>query len=137
MANYAIVEKGKVINVSVWDGDTENWAPSEGQEAVLIPDGLPVTTGTKCKKGVFTLEPIAQAPELVPSAEDILKKNTNLRDTALATATLAIGPLQDAVDLDEATAEETGLLKKWKQYRIAVNRIDLTLTSPPWPEQPA
>ena len=137
MANYAIVEKGKVINVSVWDGNTESWSPPEGQEAVLIPEGMPVTNGTKCKNGVFTLEPINPAPELVPSAEDILKKNANLRDTALATATLAIGPLQDAVDLDEATAEETGLLIKWKQYRIAANRLDLTLTSPPWPEQPA
>jgi hypothetical protein len=49
---------------------------------------------------------------------------------------LAIAPLQDAVDLDEATQAETDQLKKWKQYRVAVNRIDLTQASPVWPLQP-
>jgi len=59
------------------------------------------------------------------------------RDELMATATLAIAPLQDAVDLDEATEAETTLLKKWKQYRIALNRLDLS-TAPDisWPRLP-
>lgn len=39
----------------------------------------------------------------------------------------AITPLQDAVDLDDATADEEALLRLWRKYRVALNRL---------PEQP-
>lgn len=82
--------------------------------------------------GVFTEPP--QQESLSPS--DILSANRSTQSSYLATATAAIAPLQDAVDLDVASATETALLKQWKQYRVAVNRIDLTLESPPWPAAP-
>lgn len=44
-----------------------------------------------------------------------------------ADADSAIAPLQDAVDLDDATEGEAALLKQWKRYRVALNRL---------PEQP-
>lgn len=52
----------------------------------------------------------------------------------------AIAPLQDAVDLDEATAEEEASLRLWKKFRVALNRLPdqpgypHTIT---WPEIPA
>lgn len=52
-----------------------------------------------------------------PTPEELLAANISIRDGLLAQATLAIAPLQDAVDLEDATAAETALLKKWKQYR--------------------
>jgi len=56
----------------------------------------------------------------------------------LAQAAIAIAPLQDAVDLDEATDEEAASLKAWKQYRVAVNRIDANITDDiAWPAQPS
>lgn len=39
----------------------------------------------------------------------------------------AIAPLQDAVDLDDATDADVLSLKAWKKYRVALNRL---------PEQP-
>lgn len=59
------------------------------------------------------------------------------RDDLMATATYAIQPLQDAVDLDEATEAEVSLLRKLKQYRVALNRLDLS-TAPDitWPLLP-
>lgn len=42
-------------------------------------------------------------------------------------ADAAIAPLQDAVDIDDATDAEIALLKAWKKYRVALNRL---------PEQP-
>lgn len=78
--------------------------------------------------------------EYVPpplSAEQILAMNTATRDALLAKATAAIAPLQDAVDLDEATTDETALLKLWKQFRVAVNRVDLTQPTPSWPAMPS
>lgn len=56
----------------------------------------------------------------------------------MADATVAINPLQDAVDLDMATDAEKALLTAWKKYRVLLNRID-TSKAPgiTWPDQPA
>ncbi|EFU5240013.1 tail fiber assembly protein, partial [Salmonella enterica] len=43
-------------------------------------------------------------------------------------------PLQDAVDLEEATDEEKARLNAWKKYRVLVNRVDTS--KPEWPEAP-
>jgi hypothetical protein len=39
-----------------------------------------------------------------------------------AVADYAVAPLQDAVDVDEATEAEVAVLKAWKKYRVALNR---------------
>ena len=54
---------------------------------------------------------------------DVLAENAKLRDIA----DTAIAPLQDAVDIDDASEAEIVLLKAWKKYRVALNRL---------PEQP-
>ncbi|WP_326902802.1 tail fiber assembly protein [Kosakonia cowanii] len=47
-----------------------------------------------------------------------------MKASLISLATNSIDPLQDAVDLDEATEAEVALLKAWKQYRVAINRIN-------------
>lgn len=55
----------------------------------------------------------------------------------LSLATEKIAPLQDAVDLGEATEEEFMQLKSWKKFRVLVNRVDTSLaTDIEWPEMP-
>ncbi|WP_430305328.1 tail fiber assembly protein, partial [Pseudomonas mosselii] len=57
-----------------------------------------------------------------------------------AQADQAIAPLQDAVDLDEATEAEAALLKEWKRYRVALNRVPDQPGYPAaidWPAPPA
>ena len=52
----------------------------------------------------------------------------------------AIAPLQDAVDVDDATTEEEALLKLWKKCRIALNRLPEQAGYPAdinWPALPA
>lgn len=52
----------------------------------------------------------------------------------------AIAPLQDAVDLDEATEAEALRLKEWKRYRVALNRLPEQPGYPTaidWPAPPA
>lgn len=61
-------------------------------------------------------------------------------DSMLREAALRIAPLQDAFDLDDASDEEIALLKKWKQYRVSVNRVPDQAGFPEnikWPEKPA
>lgn len=59
------------------------------------------------------------------------------RNTLLAIASAAIESLQDAVDVDDASDEELILWKAWKQYRLALNRLDLS-SAPDieWPVMP-
>lgn len=56
-----------------------------------------------------------------------------------AIADTTIAPLQDAVELDEATETEAAMLREWKRYRIALNRITDQAGYPSdieWPLQP-
>ncbi|WP_200286521.1 tail fiber assembly protein [Pantoea ananatis] len=70
---------------------------------------------------------------LTPSTVDL---NSSNRDSLLYLASLRIAPLQDAVDLESATSSEISLLKEWKQYRIELNRMDMTEVNVKWPNQP-
>jgi hypothetical protein len=75
-------------------------------------------------------------PPLPPTDAQVLAQ----RDALLAEATLRIAPLQDAVDLDEATVEEAALLRKWKKYRVDLSRIEQQAGFPAavqWPAMPA
>ncbi len=56
------------------------------------------------------------------------------KSALLSKAAEVIAPLQDAIDLDEATSKEIADLKVWKKYRVLVNRVDVT--NPEWPEEP-
>lgn len=84
-------------------------------------------------EGAWTLDDVAENNELKLQAE-------NKRDGLLQQAAIRIAPLQDAVDLDESTPAEVALLKKWKQYRVAVNRVPDQAEYPrdiSWPIEPS
>lgn len=61
MNTYAIIQSGAVVNVTLWDGDTENWSPAAGQTAVALPAGSPVGIGYVYDGTKFTT-PVAAAP---------------------------------------------------------------------------
>ena len=57
-----------------------------------------------------------------------------------AVADKAIAPLQDAVDIDDATETDVLQLKAWKTYRVALNRLPEQPGYPTtivWPMSPA
>ncbi|VVP17308.1 hypothetical protein PS870_03627 [Pseudomonas fluorescens] len=54
-------------------------------------------------------------------------------------AGIRIAPLQDAVDLGDASDGDVASLKLWKQYRVALNRIEQQTGFPvtvDWPVAP-
>ncbi|WP_292970847.1 tail fiber assembly protein [Pantoea sp. UBA4549] len=76
--------------------------------------------------------------ELAAQNQQKIDNNIATKANLLAQAAIVIAPLQDALDLDEATDEETSSLKAWKQYRVAVNRIDANIADDiAWPAQPS
>jgi len=130
--DYAIIDltTNIVTNVALWDGVTE-WDPGEGFIAI---QSNTAQMGWTYKERQFIAPPVA--PPVPPTAAEILSANTYRRNSLLAAATLAIDPLQDAVDLDMATASDLVMLKAWKLYRVNVNRVDLKGLDPAWPTQP-
>lgn len=74
-----------------------------------------------------------------PSAAEILAANTAEQSTLIATATTKIAVLTDATDpdiVDTVDPADVAALKAWKQYRVAVSKVDLTAESPVWPVAP-
>ncbi|EIO8860797.1 tail fiber assembly protein, partial [Salmonella enterica] len=64
-----------------------------------------------------------------------LREAEETKKRLLQLATDKMAPLQDAVDLEEATDEEKARLNAWKKYRVLVNRVDTS--KPEWPEAPS
>lgn len=67
-----------------------------------------------------------------PGPADLLEQILDEAARRRGVADAAIAPLQDAVDLDEATEIEAALLKEWKRYRVALNRLP---DQPGYPDQ--
>ncbi|MFY2037114.1 tail fiber assembly protein [Achromobacter xylosoxidans] len=74
-----------------------------------------------------------------PTYEQLAAATDARRDELLYVATMRIAPLEDAVELNLATAEEVDSLRQWKTYRISLSRISTQSGYPSsiqWPEPP-
>ncbi|EPO7911765.1 TPA: tail fiber assembly protein [Citrobacter koseri] len=111
---------GDAVSVTDEDMIALQAGHSAGKQITSNAEGYPVLTDPK------------------PLTPEQLQQQAKAQQSALMNAAGdAIAPLQDAVDLDEATEAELALLKEWKQYRVSLNRLDLS-TAPDieWPTQP-
>lgn len=74
----------------------------------------------------------------LPTKEQYIATAELEKSKKMAYARESIAPLQDALDINDATVEELSLLKKWKQYSVALNRLDLS-SAPDiaWPLEPS
>lgn len=69
--------------------------------------------------------------------EELVGQANSKKQKLMAAASSAIAPLQDAVDIGEATDEETALLLAWKKYRVLLMRVDTSVVPDiKWPEPP-
>lgn len=66
---------------------------------------------------------ITKAMKDQAKAEQVLAAAVAENAKRRAVADTAIAPLQDAVDVDDATEADIALLKAWKKYRVALNRL--------------
>lgn len=125
-AGWPTFKRGEEVPVEL------KFTPEIVATLVDISDLSSVSIGDTYANGIF-------APYMPPvlSAGEIRARNAAMRDSLLATATARIAPLQDAADLGEATEGEVAAVKRWKKYRVDVNRIDLALPSPDWPDVPS
>jgi hypothetical protein len=71
-------------------------------------------------------------PPYVPTPED----NVRTRVLLIDAATRQIAPLQDMVEFDMASDADIALLKAWKLYRIALTKLDVSVSPVAWPTAP-
>ncbi|HBO0721858.1 TPA: tail fiber assembly protein [Enterobacter asburiae] len=73
-----------------------------------------------------------------PSKDDLIRNAENQRSTLMAKASLEIEMLSDAESDGSISDDEKELLAKWKAYRLALRRLDLSsapdIIWPPVPE---
>ena len=113
---------------------TETGVETTMQEVGEIPDGYTTSKPTSefdswdGKKWQLDVSKQHQYEVNQASA----KKNQLITD-----ATAQISYLQDAVESEIASEQETQLLAEWKKYRVLVNRIDIEQApNIDWPKQP-
>ena len=113
---------------------TETGAETTMQEVGEIPDGYTTSKPTSefdswdGKKWQLDVSKQHQYEVNQASA----KKNQLITD-----ATAQISYLQDAVESEIASEQETQLLAEWKKYRVLVNRIDIEQApNIDWPNNP-
>jgi hypothetical protein len=113
----------------------ERFHPDFVAALVAVPEGREVASGDSYDGSVFGPPPAPPVPPPPTAAEALAQRNA-----LLAVATLRIDPLVDAVELDEATPTEIAALKAWRQYRVALNRIEQQAAFPGavnWPKAPS
>jgi len=76
-----------------------------------------VITANEYGQPVLADPPQATEEELIAQAE-------NQKAALMLSASNAIAPLQDAVDLGEATEDEQKRLLSWRKYRVLLSRIN-------------
>lgn len=96
-------------------------------ESFVLDEERKVVIVTKLQVPL-TIEELADRHD-IQSAQDVIE-----RDRLLTLAAFRMIPYQDAIDVDDATDYDIAMLKKWKQYRVALNRLKLPVTS--WPSLP-
>lgn len=134
MMRYARIENGEVVEQIETNGNIVEMFPPE-LVWIDVSGVVGVTDGWMATEIAGGWSVTAPVPA-VPSTTETLAINALVRDQLLAAAATRIAPLQDAVEIGEATANDIERLRCWKQYRVMVNRVDLALAAPFWPEAP-
>lgn len=95
---------------------SERFHPDFVAELVPVPEDQSVEPGDGYDGSTFGPPPSLP----LPTVAELLAQ----RDALLTQAALRIAPLEDAIDLDLETPEDIEALTAWKQYRVALSRIE-------------
>ncbi|KFA85882.1 tail fiber assembly protein [Enterobacter sp. EGD-HP1] len=78
--------------------------------------------------------------EIIPriyTQDEFIAQAEAMKQQLMADTSSIIAPLQDAVDIGEATDAEVSSLHGWKKYRVLLNRVDISKAPDiEWPELP-
>jgi len=123
----------KHVAYSAITGQILQWQDTESFHYAAPPDHVEIQTVTDeqwSNQASFgwvdagELSHIEPAQEIYqPCKEEAEIVNLARRDALLSEAAVIMAPLQDALDLNDASDSEQNALIAWKRYRVALNRI--------------
>ena len=128
-----VIAMNKRFLYSVATGQVLQWQETELWNYADAPEGTAIEVPTEDEwnnretlgwfiAGVLTdVAPVFDPPK--PTKEQAAISGLAKQAELLVQAAAAMGPLQDAVDLNDATANEKSALTAWKRYRVDLNRI--------------
>lgn len=152
MSTYAIIMAGIVSELVVTDSDMHDLYHPDIQWANV--DNVPgIQAGWTAIEvdGVWEFsEYVAPPPtpeEVTAQNKSLLQVKTQIANSQKAALTARVSTLQDAIDLEMATPEETvelplrqAQLVEWKRYAVYLGRVTLQTgwaLTVEWPAQPA
>lgn len=89
--------------------------------------------------GVWMLEVdgnITKHPFPPPTSEQIVERNTSIRDQFKLEASQAMAPVLVSLQLGDATGDEIVIAKQWQEYYRGLTQVDLSVPEPNWPVKP-
>ncbi|WP_054882951.1 tail fiber assembly protein [Yersinia rohdei] len=117
------------VTAGNWPDDAVEVSNKLFQEFITAPAGKERKAGADGMPCWVDVQPPSEI-ELIAQAE---YKKTEL----MSQANSEIAPLQDAVDLNMANADEVTALQSWKKYRVLLNRVDIDAAPEiDWPVAP-
>lgn len=120
-----------MLSDSGWPADAIEITQSEYNKLMQGRDDGKVITADSNGSPVLSDPP-------APNQEDLTANAEEQCNALMVIATEKIAPLQDAVDLDDATDAEKARLIAWKKYRVLLNRLDVTKAPDiTWPDTPS
>lgn len=128
---YLIADLLTYIRNNNWPGDATEVSDEVFEEFSAFQKGDGKIRGTGDDGMPAWVAPPA------PSKDDLIRNAETQRSTLMAKASLEIEMLTDAESDGSISDDEKELLAKWKAYRLALRRLDLS-SAPDinWPEQP-
>ena len=127
--NYAMVRDGVVVNIAVWDGESE-WA-TDGFQVFPLAEGVRI--GWVFADGEFIAPP---AP--VKTYEGLVNNAEQERQSRLVHANAVTADWRTDLFLGTISDENKAKLIMWMQYVKDVKAVDIS-TAPDieWPDKPA
>ncbi len=125
MAQYAIIENEKVINIVEWNGDTDIWSPPSGTTTALIGDAS-VGIGMTYKSGSFVIPSVTSVDPTTAEHLVVLREKRN--------------KLLVESDWTQGFDVPVGIRTSWQSYRQNLRDLPGITTDfgkVPWPTKPS
>lgn len=136
MGSYALIQNGVVVNIVVWDGETE---VNFGEDVAAVPytSENQASIGYAYVDGKF-VEPPPTEKDIEEKIKQDIANNLSMKDWLISEGTTNITVWQTKLLIGrKLTTSETKSLNAWLDYLDALDVIDAnTEEDIPWPIKP-
>lgn len=137
MKRYARIENNKVVEFIETDNDISQMFHSDLVWVDIEDQDIYYNYSAQLEKDAWVF---SKPTEVINNNQSSEFGNRVLQDSLIKEATLKIDVLLDSTNtsiVSDVDKEDIVLLKKWKQYRVALNKVNTKIAEVDWPVPPA